>query len=148
MADSKSKKILSFRFIVEIDGITVAGFSEVSGFEQTIETEDYREGGGHFVHKLPKAVVQSTLKLKRGMSVDDELWRWFSNCRDAVLYGKTLKKKNIQVTILDEIKGTQTYFVFNNAYPIKWSSSMLNATSSSVAIEELEIAHEGMIRSK
>ncbi|NEW61367.1 phage tail protein [Sulfurovum sp. bin170] len=148
MADSRAKKILNFRFLVEFNGIVVGGFSEVSGFEQTIETEDYREGGGYFVHKLPKAVVQSTLKLKSGMSVDDELWRWFSRCRDAVLYGQALEKKSIKVTMLDEARGVQTYFVFNNAYPIKWSSTTLSATSNSVAIEELEIAHEGMVRSK
>ena len=147
MADNRAKQILNFRFQVEIDSITIAGFSEVSGFEETIETEDYREGGGHFVYKLPKAIVQSTLKLKRGMSLDDELWRWFTSCRDAVLYGKALKKKSIKVTVLDEKRESQTYFIFNNAYPIKWSGSTLSATSSAVAIEEIEIAHEGMIRS-
>jgi len=148
MADSRADQILNFRFQVEIDSITVAGFSEVSGFEETIETEDYREGGGHFVHKLPKAITYSTLKLKRGMSVDDQLWRWFAGCRDAVLYGKGLEKKSIKVTVLDEIRESQTYFSFTNAYPIKWSGSTLSATSGAIAIEELEIAHEGMIRSR
>jgi phage tail-like protein len=82
------------------------------------------------------------------MSVDDELWKWFSSCRDSVLYGKALNKKSITVSIFDNIEGTQASFTFYNTYPIKWSSSTLNATSSSVAIEELEIAHEGMVRSK
>ena len=101
MGDSrKENKILNFNFLVEIDSIIVGGFSEVSGFEETIETEDYKEGGGYFVHKLPKGIVQSTLKLKRGMSVDDELWRWFYNCKSAILNGKPLHKKQITVSIL------------------------------------------------
>jgi len=148
------KKILSFRFLVEIDGITVGGFSEVSGFEETIETEDYKEGGGYFVHKLPKGIVQSTLKLKRGMSLDDELWRWFSSCKNAILNGKPLKKKQINIRVFEgnvkeeqeQNERKQIYFTFNHAYPVKWSGTTLNATNNSVAIEELEIVHEGMIR--
>ena len=43
--EQRAQKILNFQFIVEIEGIVTAGFSEVSGFEETIETEDYKEGG-------------------------------------------------------------------------------------------------------
>ena len=150
--EQRAQKILNFQFIVEIEGIVTAGFSEVSGFEETIETEDYKEGGGYFVHKLPKGVIQSTLKLKRGMSVDDELWKWFFSCRNAVLNAKPLERKLIKVSLYggdvkDDTK-KQTYFVFNRAYPIKWSGTTLNASNSSMVIEELEIAHEGMIRTK
>jgi len=141
-------KIVDFRFIIEIDGLSVGGFSEVSGFEQTIETEDYREGGGHFVHKLPKAIVQSTLTLKSGMSEDDTLWQWFSDCKDAVLYKKPIKKKNISVFIYDEQGYEQTRFNFENAYPVKWGGPTFNATSNAVSIEHLEIVHEGMERGK
>ena len=143
---SKRSKILDFRFIVEIDGLTVGGFSEVSGFQQSIETEEYKEGGNHFVHKLPKGIQQSTLSLKSGMSEDDTLWRWFLECKNAVLYKKPIKKRNVSIIVYDEQYHTQTRFNFENAYPIKWSGATLNATGHAVAIEQLEMAHEGMER--
>lgn len=146
MASSRPLNLVDFRFLVEIDGIAVGGFSEVSGFEQKIETEDYREGGSHFIHKFPKAIVQSTLTLKKGMSESDELWKWFESCKDAVLYKKPLEKKLINVVVLDANKNTQARFVFQGAYPIKWGGATLSGTGNAVAIEQLEIAHEGMQR--
>ncbi len=146
MASSRTQNLLDFRFLVEIDGIAVGGFSEVRGFEQKIEIEEYREGGSHFVHKLPKAVVQSTLTLKKGMSESNELWKWFAACRDAILYRQPLVKKAISVVVLDEQKNPKARFTFEGAYPIKWGGSTLSASGNSVTIEELEIVHEGMQR--
>jgi len=143
---SNRNKILDFRFIVEIDGLTVGGFSEVGGFQESIEIEEYKEGGNHFIHKLPKGIQQSTLSLKSGMSEEDALWRWFLECKNAILYKKSIKKRNISIIIYNEQNYIQTRFNFENAYPIKWSGATLNATGHAVAIEELEIAHEGMKR--
>lgn len=144
MASASPEQLLDFRFLVEIDGIAAAGFSEISGLEQTIETEEFREGGAHFVHKLPKGIAQSNLTLKRGMSNSDALWKWFAACRNAVLYKKPLETKMINVVVLDATFTEQTRFVFTGAYPVKWRGPTLNAEGRAVAIEELEIVHEGM----
>jgi phage tail-like protein len=144
MASKRPMELLDFRFLVEIDGIAVGGFSEVSGLEQKIETEEYREGGSHFVHQLPKAVVQSTLSLKKGLSDADALWKWFDGCRSAVLYKQPLERKNISVIVFDESRTEQARFLFAGAYPVKWTGPTLTGTGSAVAIEQLEIAHEGM----
>ena len=67
----------AFRFRVEIDGITVANVSEVTGLQLETETETYEEGGvNDFVHLLPKRTKYSNITLKRGITDLDEMWRW------------------------------------------------------------------------
>ncbi|PHP45458.1 hypothetical protein B6V01_004070, partial [Methanosarcinales archaeon ex4572_44] len=67
----------SFRFLVEIHGLIVGGFSEVSGLQAETETEEIREGGvNDHVHKLPKITKYPNITLKRGITDSDILWRW------------------------------------------------------------------------
>ena len=68
---------LSYRFLVEIKELIVAGFSEVSGLQVETETEEYREGGvNDYVHRLPKITKYQNLTLKRGITDSDSLWKW------------------------------------------------------------------------
>ena len=74
-----------FNFLVEIDGITQAGFSEVSGLDATTDPVDYREGNDpNHVRKLTGLNKYSPITLKRGITDSDELWKW----RKTVLNGK------------------------------------------------------------
>jgi len=141
--------LTNFRFLITIDDIAVAGFSEVSGLEKTIETEDYREGGNDFVYKLPKGIVYSNLTLKRGFSDTDQLWKWHQDVSNAINNKKPLKKlkKNITLVVLDEKKEkTEWTFIFKDAYPTKWTGSSFNAAGNSIAIETIEIVHAGFER--
>ncbi len=141
--------LTDFRFLIIIDDIAVAGFSEVSGLEKTIETEDYKEGGNDFVHKLPKGISYSNLTLKRGFSDTDQLWKWHQDVSDAINNKKPLKKlkKNITLVVLDEKREkTEWTFIFKDAYPIKWTGSSFNAAGNTIAIETLEIVHHGFER--
>ncbi len=77
MANGKRKPdpYFSFQFLIEINGLITGGFSEVSGLQVEIETEEYREGGTNdYVHKLPKGTKYSNLVLKRGITDSDVLW--------------------------------------------------------------------------
>ena len=141
--------LTDFRFLITIDDIAVAGFSEVSGLEKTIETEDYREGGNDFVHKLPKGIIYSNLTLKRGLSDTEKLWKWHQDVSSAISNKKPLKKlkRNITLVVLDEKKEkTDWTFIFKDAYPIKWTGPRFNAKGNSIAIETLEIVHHGFER--
>lgn len=131
---------LGFRFLVEIDGLIAGGFSEVSGLQVEIETEEYREGGiNDYVHKLPKAAKHPNLVLKRGITDSDVLWKWIWETAQ----GK-IERKNGRVILLDSKGNEKWHWAFEGAYPVKWSGPDFKADSNSVALESLELAHKGL----
>jgi phage tail-like protein len=131
---------LSFRFKVEVDSVIVGGFSEVSGLQIEIETEDYREGGvNDFVHKMPKVTKFTNLVLKRGITDCDKLWKWHRKAVEGKIERKTGR------IILCDFNGNEKWrWEFKDAFPVKWSGPDLKADGSVVAIESLEIAHHGI----
>jgi phage tail-like protein len=127
-------------FLIEIDGITSAPFSEVSGLEASIDVIDYREGnsGVDSVLKLPGLNKFTNITLKRGISGDLSLWNWMQ----AGLRG-TVQRVNVSITLLDRADNPVLRWNLLNAWPCKWSGPVLNAKSNEVAIETLEICYEG-----
>ncbi|QJD88165.1 phage tail protein [Cohnella herbarum] len=130
----------AFRFLVELDHMLVAGFSEVQGLESQIEYEEIREGGVNgYVHRLPKGVRNSSIILRRGLSSSQELWNWYSQSS----LGKVVRKSGS--IILYKHDGTELCrWNFFDAYPTKWSGPSLNAATSEVAIETIELVHNGI----
>jgi len=133
---------LSFNFAVEIDGIIVSGFNDVSGLQAEIEVQEYREGGvNEYIHKRAgPARYPSSLVLKRGITDSTQLWSWFCD----VLQGN-IQRKSLDVVLMDSSGADQRRWTLRNAYPVKWTGPELKAQSSEVAIESLELAHEGLI---
>jgi phage tail-like protein len=131
-----------FNFLVEIDGLTLAGFQEVSGLDSSTDPVDYREGSDpNHVRKLPGLNKYSAITLKRGITDSDELWKW----RQSVIDGKTVRKTGA-IILLDEARQEKLRWNFDKAWPSKWTGPALNATSTAVAIETLEITHEELTR--
>ncbi len=131
-----------FNFRVEIDGITQAGFQEVSGLDASTDPVDYREGTDpNHVRKLSGLNKYTPITLKRGITDSDELWKW----RDTVISGKT-ERKNGSIILLDESGAEKLRWNFINGWPTKWTGPALNSTSTAVAIETLEITHEEVKR--
>ncbi len=127
-----------FNFLVEIDGITQAGFQECGGLDATTDAVDYREGNDPaHVRKLPGLNKFSPITLKRGITDSDELWKW----RQTVLDGKTVRK-NGSIILLDEARVEKLRWNFMDAWPSKWTGPSLNSTSTAVAVEALELTHE------
>ena len=132
----------SFRFLVEIDGITVAGFSEVSGLQVEVETEDYSEGGvNDSNHRLPKTARYPNLTLRRGVADSTALWEWQ---RDVVR--GIVQPRNIHIVLLDDLRAERWRWRCLNAYPVGWTGPELRASESSVAVESLELVHMGLER--
>ena len=144
MADH-GQPLLTYRFRVEIAGVFVAGFSEVSGLEREIEIEEYKEGGTDFVHKFPAGIKYPNIVLKRGMGDTAALRLWYDAVTHAVTFGRMPipKEPILYIALMDHAGEEQVRFLVKFAFPVKWSGPQLNANASEVAIETLEIAHEG-----
>ncbi len=131
-----------YNFRVEIDGITRAGFREVSGVDTSTDSADYREGtDGPTARKLPGLVKYSNITLKWGISDDTELWEW----RQSVMDGK-VQRKNGSIILMDTAGKEVRRWNFREGWPSKWTGPSFNATSNDAAIETLEIVHEGVTK--
>jgi phage tail-like protein len=131
---------LTFIFKVEIDGMIVGGFSEVSGLQVETETQDFREGGvNDYVHRLPKGSKQNNLTLKRGITDSDTLWKWHQD----VVAGK-VERKSGRIVLLDVEGEEKWHWAFEEAYPVKWMGPAFNGKGIELAVETLELAHNGI----
>jgi phage tail-like protein len=131
-----------YNFLVEIDGITQAGFQEVGGLDATTGSVDYREGADPpHNRKIPAMNTFSAITLKRGITDSDELWQW----RKTVIDGKA-QRKNGSIVLRDETGTEKIRWNFSGGWPSKWTGPALNATSNAVAIEALEITQEELTR--
>jgi phage tail-like protein len=130
----------AYNFAVQIDGIAVKGsFLEVSGIESEVVPIDYREGGSFAIRKLPGLHKNGNVTLKRGVIGDLSLWNWFKSGAQ----GK-LARANVSITLLDEQRNPVCRWKLTNAWPCKYTGPLLNAKSSEVAIESVELVHEGL----
>ena len=136
----KKDPYLGFRFLVEIQGLIVGGFSEVSGLQAETEVEEIREGGvNDYVHKRPKITKYPNITLKRGITDCDALWSWHQD----VVNGK-FERKTVYIILQDSEGNEKWQWYFEHAYPVKWVGPDLKADSSTVAVETLELAHNGI----
>ncbi|GJG89714.1 phage tail protein [Gemmatimonadetes bacterium T265] len=132
----------NFNFLVEIDGIARAAFHEVSGFDSTVDVIEHREGGNNLTpYKLPGVTKYSNIVLKWGMTDDAQLYQWH---RDVVR--GTVRRRNGSIVLLDRGGQEVARWNFFNAWPSKWDGPDFNAEGNDVAIETLELAHEGVER--
>jgi len=133
---------VGFRFRVEVLGLQVGGFSQVTGLEREVQTEDFREGGvNDYTHKLATVTRYPNLSLRRGIADATELWQWHQD----VVNGK-IERRQISVVLTDALGSEKWRWVFDKAYPVKWSGSELNATTNTVFVENIEFVHLGIKR--
>ncbi len=130
----------SFRFRVEIEGITVAQVSDVTGLQIETETEPYEEGGENaFVYQLPKRTKYQHITLKRGITDLEELWKWHQD----VVKGK-FQRKNGAIILMDVTGEERWRWNFSQAFPVRWTGPDFKADSNTVAFETIELAHHGI----
>jgi phage tail-like protein len=130
----------NFRFLVEIEGLTQAGFSECSGLGSKVEVIEYREGGEPAtVRKLPGRVSYPDITLKWGVTGSRELYDWHRH----VVQGQ-IQRKRCSIILLDDSGTPKVRWNLFEAWPSKWDGPALNAKGSEVAIETLTITCEGL----
>lgn len=134
----------NFRFLVEIDGIVQAGFSEVTVPDTSTDVVEYREGSEEpRLRKLSGLNKFGNVTLKWGTTDSLEFFNW----RKLVMQGKMKDaRKNMAVILMDEEGNPAARWEFENAWPNKYDPADLNAKGNDVAIESVEIVHEGMKR--
>jgi phage tail-like protein len=133
-------------FEVTIEGVAEGGgpvtgaFSEVQGLEVEVQAIEYRTGAEEGrVRKLPGLRRHANLVLRRGVTGDLALWSWFKSVLDG-----QVRRSTVRITLLDESRQAVLRWTASRAWPCRWSGPTLDARSGQVAIETLEIAHEGL----
>lgn len=131
----------AFNFLVEIEGLLVGGFSEVSGLQVESETQDYREGGQNgYLHRLPGPMrYPQNLTLKRGLTDIDTLWAWQQDVGQG-----TIKRRNGTIYMLSRLGIPTMWWDFLEAYPVKWVGPDFRADQNTLAFESVELAHRGL----
>ena len=137
----------NFRYRLEIDSITQAGFSEVAIGETTIDAVDYREGTDPpHVRKLSGLTKYGNITLKWGVTVGAnalDLFKWHTDVSAGQVKAK---RKKVVIVVQDEAGADAARFVVSEAWPIKYDPSDLNAKGNEVLIELLELVNEGIER--
>jgi phage tail-like protein len=133
---------MAFNFAVEIEGLTVGGFSEVIGLSGKLELETYVEGGvNHHIHRFPKQMDYPNLVLVRGLTERDDLWKWYED----VTRGK-IRLQNGTIILKDSKQSKVIAWNFKKAYPVAWEGPQLNATGTQVAFERMDLVHRGVYK--
>lgn len=128
-----------FRYLVEMEGLVSGGFVRVKGLSREVRHESYKEGGvNEYEHKLASHVTYPVLVLERGLALDD-LWKWAQAAADGIV-----QRRNLRIRLQDEANGKAWSWQVEQAIPVKWSASDLDATSPQVVMESLELAHHGL----
>jgi phage tail-like protein len=142
MADRKDP-FRSFRFRVEIDGINQAGFTDVTLPDSSVDPVEYREGTDKYTRKLAGFWKEGNVSLKWGITDSTQLYDWYKSCKEG-----NVQRKNVAIKLMDENDKEVASWTFDNAWPIKYKAPDFSAKTHDVGIENLEVVHEGMKRTK
>ncbi len=132
----------SYNYKLEIDGIQSGGFSECTGLQVESTPIEYREGTEDITaRKLPGLIKYGNITLKRGVTVSQDLMTWLKFVQDG-----DIERRNVSIVLQNELKQDKVRWNLREAWPCKWTGPDMKATSDEVAIESIEICHEGLER--
>jgi phage tail-like protein len=140
-APTRNDPFKNFNFRVEIDGVASAAFRSVSGLAAEAEVIEYREGADRLSssRKLPGRVKYPNVTLRRGLTTSPDLWNWWKTVRDG-----TLQRRTVVITLLDDSHQEILRWSLREAWIVKYEVPELDAEANEVAIETIELAHEGL----
>ena len=130
-----------FHFLVEWGGARI-GFTEVSGLEVSTDVIEYREGSSPVYSKVKMPGMQkfANITLKRGtFKGDNEFYDWWNT-----VALNTIERRDVTISLLNENHEPVVVWKISNAFPTKVQSTDLKADGNEVAIESIELAHEGL----
>ncbi len=119
---------------------TDAGFSEVRGLEGTMQVQEHPEGGtNNRILKFPTRMAWSNITLSRGVGLSSEMWDWYSDYYN----GRGMRRDGL-IVLMNATRDPVMFWKFKRGLPVKWTGPQLTGKGNEVAIESLEIAHEGL----
>ncbi|MBI4585641.1 MAG: phage tail protein [Planctomycetes bacterium] len=122
------------RFRIEIEGVAAGGFAACSGLEGAAAFLTIREGGSESPRLFRGGVQWQPIRLERGFSSSPELWSWFQSG----------EPRNGSVVLLSADGSEAGRWIFSRGRPARWSAPSLDAREEGVALEAVEIVHEGL----
>jgi phage tail-like protein len=151
-----SDEFTAFRFLVTLDpadaylpaaqaqllrAFVGGAFQEVKGLGADLEVMAYAEGGtSGYLHQLPVRHSWTRLSLRRGVVSDPGLWSWYS----AGLSQSLGARRDGAIWLLDEAGTPAISWTFRGGLAAKWTGPEFSAMQGSIAVEGLEIAHQGL----
>src|SRR3954452_8554216 len=139
--DQRTDPYRGYNFVIEIDGVPKGAFSEVGGLTAEGDAVDYREGTDlqRNVRKLVGLRKYANLTLKRGYTPDATLWRWFGN----IMNGEP-DRRNVTIVLMNEAREPVLRWHAENAWINKIEGPSFKASGNEVAMEPVELVHEGL----
>lgn len=139
--DQRNDPYRGYNFVLEIDNVPKGAFSEVGGLTAEGDSVDYREGSDlqANVRKLIGLRKYTNLTLKRGYTQDRALWNWYTN----VMNGMP-DRRNVTIVLMNERREAVLRWHAENAWINKIEGPALKAASNDVAMESVELVHEGL----
>lgn len=132
-----------FRFSVDWGTVqTGISFQEVSGLESETQIIEYRDSNSpqFSTVKMPGIAKYGNVTMKRGIFANDNLfWTWYNQIKM-----NTIQRQTVTIKLLDQDGKTVVTWTLNNAWPTKISSTDLKSDGNEVAIDTIEIVHEGL----
>jgi phage tail-like protein len=131
-----------FYFMVDWGGMTDIPFQEVSGLDAEAQIIEYRQGNSPVFSEIsmPGIIKTSNVTMKKGIfAKDNSFWDWYNDIKM-----NTSERQNVVIKLLDENGNPTMTWTLLNAWPTKITSTDLNSEGTEVAIESIEIAHEGL----
>jgi phage tail-like protein len=126
-------------FIQDVGGVSF--FKSVSGLKYEMDVTQYREGGQNATtYQLFNGTKWSNVTLKQGYCKGSKMLEW----RNAWLNPMSAPRRDVTITILDTSLTGQQGWKLHNCMPVKWEMSEFDASKSELAIETIELAHEGI----
>lgn len=136
----------SNKFLLEVDGVQIGIFNEVSGLSVNLQVEEYAEGGVNgFTHQLPGRMTWPHLVFKRGLTDSDALFQWMGKSAGDgfAANGNKLTRATGAITVIDDEGNRLRAWNVEGIFAVRWTGPTMSVENAAVMVEELEVAHNG-----
>jgi phage tail-like protein len=144
---SREDVLVGFHFALDVQGVITGYFTEVSGIgsESEVAEQKVAKDGKQVVLKVPGRLKWGNITLKRGLTSSMDLWKWRKMIEDGDVKSA---RKNGSIIMFDQMLKPVAQWDFKNAWPSKITGPAPKSDSNELVVEEMEIVHEYIVRSK